>query len=119
MLHHVTLAVAPERVRACARFYALLGFLERPVPEGIAGRAVWLESRTTQIHLMHGGAEPGPWGGHLAVVLDDYDGTLERLRAAGHEADPRSAHWGSPRAYLTDPAGHTVEVMAFPPEPAT
>jgi len=26
------------------------------------------------------------------------------------------AHWGSPRAFVLDPAGHQVELMAHPPE---
>lgn len=49
------------------------------------------------------------------MVATDYDATLERLSAAGHPVDPRAEHWGSPRAFVRDPAGHRVEVMASPP----
>ena len=56
-------------------------------------------------------------GGHIAVVLGDgYDDTLARLRALGHSVEPRQEHWGSPRAYVRDPAGNLVEVMAWPPD---
>ena len=37
------------------------------------------------------------------------------LRDAGHDVEPRAEHWGSPRAYVRDPAGNLVELMAFPP----
>jgi catechol 2,3-dioxygenase-like lactoylglutathione lyase family enzyme len=47
--------------------------------------------------------------------VETYDATIEQLRRDGHEIDPRTAHWGSPRAYVRDPAGHLVEVMAFAP----
>ena len=56
-----------------------------------------------------------PPTGHAAVVLDSYEATLDRLRAAGFEPDPRTEYWGAARAYVRDPAGHTVEVMAAAP----
>jgi len=45
----------------------------------------------------------------------DYDATLDALRAAGHEVDPRKEHWGAPRAFVRSPARHRFEVMAAPP----
>ncbi|MGI8864563.1 MAG: VOC family protein [Solirubrobacteraceae bacterium] len=53
--------------------------------------------------------------GHVGIVVERYEGAIERLRAEGHEIDARAAHWGSPRAYVRDPAGHLVELMAFAP----
>ena len=49
------------------------------------------------------------------AVVDDYAATLDRLRAAGHPVKPRPEHWGAPRAFITSPGGHRVEVMAAPP----
>jgi hypothetical protein len=57
-----------------------------------------------------------PPSGHVAVVAADYEATLQRLHAKGFEAEPRAEHWGSPRAFVRCPAGHRVEVMAFPPD---
>ena len=51
----------------------------------------------------------------LALVWPDYDVTIARLRAAGHDIDPRREHWGSPRSYVRDPAGNLIELMAYPP----
>ena len=53
--------------------------------------------------------------GHFAVILDDYERTLAALREAGRAPEPRTEHWGSPRAFVRDPAGNKVELMAFPP----
>ena len=53
--------------------------------------------------------------GHFAVVVDPYDPTLEHLRAAGFQPEPRPEHWGAARAFVRDPAGNGVELMAAPP----
>ena len=116
MLHHVTHELFPAQLAPCIAFYERLGFEQISVPEGIGDRAVWLRSGATQVHLMPL-ADPSPAArsGHIAVVVDDYDSTLERLRREGTEVDPRRPHWGSPRSYVHDPAGHLVELMAWPP----
>ena len=121
MIQHVTRTVHPSQLDACVDFYGLLGFEPVPAPPGIGGRAVWLQATDAagwpggQIHLMHDD-DARVAQGHIAVVLADYDAALARLRAAGHEVEPRREHWGSPRAYVHDPAGNLVEVMAWPPE---
>jgi catechol 2,3-dioxygenase-like lactoylglutathione lyase family enzyme len=114
MIHHVARQIPPPALEDCVDFYGLLGFQRVLEPPGIAGRAVWLQAAGTQIHLMPvEGAAVG--GGHLAVVVDDYAGTVSSLRQAGHDVTPRREHWDSPRAYVDDPAGNTVELMAWPP----
>ena len=99
----------------CSAFYALLGFREVDPPEALRERAVWLEREGTQIHLMLVDEPVAPPQGHVAVVVDDYERTLAALRKAGRDPEPRTEHWGSPRAFVRDPAGHRVELMAFPP----
>jgi catechol 2,3-dioxygenase-like lactoylglutathione lyase family enzyme len=114
MIQHVTREIGPSKLEDCVQFYGILGFEPVPEPAGVAGRAVWLERAGTQIHLMFA-ADPLPEGGHIGVVVQDYPATIERLRAAGYELDHRREHWGSPRAFVRDPAGHLVELMAFGP----
>ena len=114
VIHHVTRQIPPSSLSDCLSFYAILGFERVPEPPGVGDRAVWLGSGASQIHLMPT-ADAKPDCGHVAVIVDDYPATVEALRHAGHAVDSRREHWGSPRAYVRDPAGHTVELMAWPP----
>ena len=115
MIHHVALEIRREDVGESERFWALLGFARVDPPPSLAGRAVWLERRGTQVHLRLADDPVAPPEGHVAVVAEDYAATLDRLRAAGHEPEPRAEHWGAPRCFVRCPAGHRVEVMAWAP----
>ncbi len=121
MIHHVAREISPDELDACASFYALLGFERVPVPPGIAGRAAWFErpgAGGAQIHLMFVNEQVAAdrrHSGHVGIVVADYERTLESLAAAGHLVEPRREHWGSPRSYVRDPAGHLVELIASPP----
>jgi catechol 2,3-dioxygenase-like lactoylglutathione lyase family enzyme len=115
MLQHVALETREKDVDAVLAFWSLLGFEPVAVPPGLAGRTHWVQRGGTQIHLLLARDPVVPPKGHAAVVADDYAATLEALRAAGHAVDPRAEHWGAPRAFVTDPSGHVVEVMAAPP----
>jgi catechol 2,3-dioxygenase-like lactoylglutathione lyase family enzyme len=118
MIQHVTRDIRRSELEPCSEFYGQLGFEPVPVPAGIEGRAVWLERAGTQIHLMFVdepvAAARRP-SGHVGIVVADYPATVARLAAAGHRVDPRREHWGAPRSYVRDPAGHLVELMAAPP----
>lgn len=114
MIQHVTREIRASELEPCISFYGLLGFESVPVPAGIADRAVWLERSGTQIHLMPAD-DASPSTGHVGVVVERYEETVERLRQQGHEVQPRREHWGSPRAYARDPSGNLVELMAWPP----
>ena len=115
MLHHVTFEVRPADREATAAFYELLGFRRAEPPESLRGRALWLEHEGTQLHLKRVDEPITLPEGHAALVVQDFDAVIGRLRAAGHEPEPRERHWGSPRAFVRDPAGNLVELMAFPP----
>ena len=117
MLHHATHELLQAQLAQCIDFYEELGFAQVPTPKGIGERAVWLQSGPTQIHLMpRGQPSPPAESGHIAVVVDDYNATVGRLREGGFEVEPRRPHWGAPRSYVRDPAGHLVELMAWPPQ---
>jgi len=116
MLHHVGIEVVPEDVEAAVGFFELLGF-ERVEPPPTLSRYTWLEREGTQVHLMPEAEPTVPSPGHLAVVVPDYEATLERLRERGYELEEKGNHWGSPRAIALAPGGHRVELMEFPPPP--
>ena len=114
MLQHVTREVPPSQLDPCIAFYTLLGFEPVRPPPGIGSRAVWLQRGPSQIHLMPV-PDAVPQTGHVGLVIEDYERRVETLRAHGHEIEPRREHWGSARAFVRDPAGNLVEIMAFPP----
>jgi len=114
-LHHVAVEIRREQTEECAAFYELLGFERIEPPPTLVDRAAWLERGGTHVHLLFADEPVAAPMGHLAVVADDYGATLQRLHDAGHETMPGGVHWGSPRIFVRDPAGHVVEVMAFPP----
>jgi catechol 2,3-dioxygenase-like lactoylglutathione lyase family enzyme len=116
VIGHVGIEVREADVEACVRFWALLGFERVDVPAALAGRSTWVRSGPTQIHLLHAGEPCIPPDGHVAVVVADHEATLAALREAGFEPLPRTRYWGSPRAFVTCPAGHRVEFMAFAPD---
>ena len=111
----MSIEVRPADVGACVDFFALLGFARVDPPETLRDRAAWVERDGTQVHLLFVDDPVTPPRGHLAVVVDDYDATLAALRDAGFDPDPRQQHWGAPRAFVRDPSGARVEVMASPP----
>jgi len=115
VLAHVALETRRSDVEACAAFWRLLGFERVEPPASLVDRAAWLERAGTQIHLLYAEDPEIPRQGHAAVVCGDYDQALDRLRAHGHEPEPRREHWGARRCFVNDPAGHRVEVMAFAP----
>jgi catechol 2,3-dioxygenase-like lactoylglutathione lyase family enzyme len=115
VLQHVSLETRRADAEAMLAFLALLGF-ERVEPPGtLAEVSAWAEREGTQVHLLFADDPVVPPSGHAAVVVERYDATLARLRAAGHPVHPRKEHWGAPRAFVTAPGGHRVEVMAAAP----
>jgi catechol 2,3-dioxygenase-like lactoylglutathione lyase family enzyme len=115
MIQHVTFEIRPDEIDACVAFYGLLGFSAVEPPPSLAQRAAWVQRGPTQIHLMRVEEPTTLPQGHVAVIAEDYEQTIERLTGAGHDVEARREHWGSPRSLVHDPAGNLVEVMAFPP----
>ncbi len=115
MIAHVALETRREDAEACAAFFRLLGFADAEPPESLRERARWVQRGGTQVHLLYRDEPQIPGRGHVAVVVDDFEAAVAALAGAGHDVERRREHWGSPRAYAHDPAGHLVELMAFPP----
>jgi catechol 2,3-dioxygenase-like lactoylglutathione lyase family enzyme len=115
MIQHVAIEIREDDAEACVAFWALLGFRPVEPPAALVARAAWVQAGDTQVHLLFAERPVVPQLGHVAVVVADYDATIGRLRGAGIDPTPRTPHWGSPRAFVTSPAGHRVELMAFAP----
>ena len=115
MVQHVSLEVRREQVEECVAFWRLLGFEPVEPPATLRDRAAWVERGGTHVHLMYVDDPVVPPRGHVAVVAPDYDTAIAALRNAGFDPEARTQHWGVPRSFVLDPAGHRVEVMASPP----
>lgn len=112
----MTLEVAPGDIERSVALWELLGFGRVEAPQALADAFVWLERAGTQIHLERNESPTVPPHGHVAIVVEDLDATVERLAAAGFEVEPGREHWGAPRAKAAAPGGHTVELMAAAPD---
>jgi Glyoxalase/Bleomycin resistance protein/Dioxygenase superfamily len=115
MLQHVTLEVAPGDIERSLELWGLLGFRQVEPPPALAQTFVWVEREGTQIHLERNESPTVPPHGHAAVVVADFEQSVERLREAGFGMTPGCQHWGAPRAKATAPGGHQVELMAAAP----
>jgi catechol 2,3-dioxygenase-like lactoylglutathione lyase family enzyme len=117
-LHHAGIELRAADVDHAVEFFSLLGFERVEPPPALADGFTWLERGGTQIHLMHEEHPTVPERGHLALVVPDFEATLERLHEGGYETRPGREHWGAPRAHAIAPGGHRVELMAAPPQPS-
>jgi Glyoxalase/Bleomycin resistance protein/Dioxygenase superfamily len=115
MLQHVSLEVPQDEVGRTVEFWRLLGFAETEAPEPIAEYVTWLQRDGTQIHLIPTDAPGVPVLGHAAVVVDDFEGTVKRIRESGFEVEDGRELWGASRAFAIAPGGHRVELMESPP----
>ena len=115
MLQHVSLEVPQDQVARTIEFWGLLGFEQAEAPEPIAPYVTWLGREGTQIHLIHTDEATVPPLGHAAVVAQDFDAAVNRLREAEFEVEEARELWGASRAFAIAPAGHRVELMASPP----
>jgi len=116
VLHHVGIEIAPADIEAAVGFFELIEFARVEPPETLS-EYTWLEREGTQVHLMPVQDPTVPSPGHLAIVVADFDATVERLREHGFEVEPKREHWGEPRVLAIAPGGHRVELMGAPPAP--
>ncbi len=102
-------------------FYRALGFEERrrmPIREEAINVFMGLPGDGDRLELTYNfgvdSYELGTAYGHVAVTVDDLDGTLERL--AGEDISPERAPYnvreGGPRiCFVRDPDGYRVELI--------
>jgi catechol 2,3-dioxygenase-like lactoylglutathione lyase family enzyme len=87
--------------------------VELPKPAELAKRGgAWFASGSLQLHL---GAEPefrASAKAHPALRCSDFDGLIARLRAAGCEVRDDENLPGTRRAFVNDPFGNRIELIA-------
>jgi predicted enzyme related to lactoylglutathione lyase len=97
----------PDRMTA---FYEQL-LAALPVQRWDGGATFDLGGLTLLIHAREpSDPEGAPQRDHVALSVEDVDGTAARLREQGMEIDgPRTFYWGR-SAYLDDPDGRMLEL---------
>ena len=119
---HVAISVTD--LAAARGFYCdLLGFEVLPRPDfGFPG--LWLRVGSLQLHLAAADEpiSPGPGFPHFALFVptDEFDATIEPVRAAGVKmlGEPSSrVDFGTPvrAAFITDPSGNVIELTDVGP----
>ena len=113
-IDHVQLAM-PEGGEARAReFYSgLLGCAKIAKPPALATRGgAWFQTGDKQLHLGVEADHRPARKAHPALLVEDLDGLLAHLRAAGCELDEsQPALDGYKRAHVFDPFGNRIELM--------
>ena len=130
-LDHGALLVADEQ-RAREFYVDGLGLTEVPRPPNFDFPGLWVAVGDQQLHMI-GEAEAGRahavhpgyrddelargYATHLALDVEDFDGYLARLRERGIPlvGGPRDRGDGVQQAYVTDPDGNVIEIMAGRP----
>ena len=108
-LHHVNVVVPPERTEAVLPFYEALGLVRiaKPLP----GPGAWFDvPGGTQVHVSERPGERHP-AQHFALVVDDLDGVVARLRDGGHPWRDVEPIGGARRGMTADPEGNAVELV--------
>jgi lactoylglutathione lyase len=106
---------------ASVEFYEALGFEKRrelPIREEAINIFMGLPGDGDRLELTYNfgveSYELGTGYGHIAVTVDDLDGTLERLAGQGIEPEkpPYSVREGGSRlCFVRDPDGYRVELI--------
>lgn len=112
-LQHVNVVVPPGETAAAAAFYTAVFSLQRqPKPSGTESQSgAWLTlAGKQQIHISERTGECHP-DAHFAVVVDDFDGVLERIAIAGAMWQEQADVFGGRRGFTRDPAGNRIEVL--------
>ena len=112
-LHHVNVVVEPGRTAAVAPFYALLGLVPVPKPsEGVSPGGAWFDiGPGSQLHISERAGVQAHPDQHFALVLDDFDEMLARLREAGAPWQEQPDLFGGRRGSTRDPEGNRVELL--------
>lgn len=107
-VHHVSINVSD--VDAAVRFYVdTLGLTLRDDRPAFGFGGAWLDAGDQQVHLIEAPV-PAPNGQHFAVLVEDLDGVVAELRAAGQDVSDPKPVGRSRQAFLSDPSGNLIEL---------
>jgi catechol 2,3-dioxygenase-like lactoylglutathione lyase family enzyme len=112
-IDHVQLAIPAGEEGRCDTFYVdLLGFhvLEKP-PVLAARGGRWYQRDEAVLHLGVDAHFTPATKAHPALVVDNYDELLERLRRSHVQIRPDESIPGRRRCHVDDPVGNRLELI--------
>jgi catechol 2,3-dioxygenase-like lactoylglutathione lyase family enzyme len=112
-IDHVLLAMPPGRENDARAFYqGILGIAEMTKPPQLAARGgCWFEAGEVKVHL---GVEKDftpARKAHPAFIVDDLQGLIRDLKAAGYALAEDAPLEGYDRIFVADPFGNRIELM--------
>jgi catechol 2,3-dioxygenase-like lactoylglutathione lyase family enzyme len=112
-VRRITSNIATADVAAATRFYHDLLGLDVVMDLGWIATYGSRQQMTVQISIASEGGSGTPVP-DLSIEVDDVDGALEAMRAAGIpvEYGPVDEPWGVRRFYVRDPFGKLVNILA-------
>lgn len=113
-LDHVQLAMPPGLEAQAEAFYSgLLGFTRLPKPDPLAARGgCWFQHGDVAVHLGVEEEFRPARKAHPAFVVDGLAALIEACQRAGVPVRPNPDRPQGQGAYLEDPFGNRIEVMA-------
>ena len=116
-LDHVNVTTPKELEEEVLVWYEdVLGLERLEKPEGTRHAGAWFAVGNEQVHVSVDEHNP-PQSAHFGLVVDDFDALVKRLRAANCHIEQAREIPGRHRCFTRDPAGNSIEFMAFD-EPA-
>ena len=110
-IDHVNVTAPEELLEEVVAWYAdVLGLARLEQPEG-ARPGAWFLVGEQQVHVSIDPHNP-PKTAHFGVVVDDFEGSVSRLRAAGCHIEQAEAIPGRDRCYTRDPSGNLIEISS-------
>ena len=114
-VHHVSVNV-PDVATATAFYTGVLGGTLRADRPDFGFGGAWIDLGASQVHLLE--AAPAPaLGQHFAVAVADLDSAVAELCDRGIGVDGPVPVGTGRQAFVTDPAGNTVELYEGPSGP--
>lgn len=114
-VHHVQVSIPVGSEDEAREFYCgMLGFLEIPKPDSLAGRGgFWLELGDLQIHFgVEDGIDRTRSKAHVAYLVDDLDAWRRKFTQGSRVVIEGIPIPGYDRFEFRDPFGNRVEFLA-------
>jgi len=112
-LDHVNITTPAELAEAVLSWYDECLGLERVEKlEGTTDTGGWFKVGDAELHVSEDEHNPSH-GAHFALVVDDFDAAVGRLRDAGCHLEQARPIPGRRRCFTRDPAGNNIEILSL------